>query len=247
MLECKGITRINGKAKLLDDASFTLAEHRTLAVLGPSGSGKSTLLRLIQGVDPLTAGEITWKGTLFSNGPRISVPAERRRFAMVFQDAALFPHLNVIDNVAFGLYQTPRAERDQIARAWLETLGLLPLAKRRIHFLSGGERQRVAMARALATSPELLLLDEPFNSVDRLVRHDLMKVIRHALEKTRTTAILVTHDARDALEFGAGEFLILNKGRVTHRGLASDMHKAEMDPWSRHFLDCSLNTASEMK
>lgn len=196
----------------LDDVSLSAPEAQVLALLGPSGSGKSTILRLIAGLEPLDAGEIRIGDELVSSASR-TLPAEARRLGMVFQDYALFPHLNAGANVAFGLDKLSRAERDARALAWLDRVGLKHRAGAYPHELSGGEQQRVALARALAPEPRAVLLDEPFSGLDPVLRAELRDATLATLAEARTTTLFVTHDAEDALQ-AADKLAVLKAGRV---------------------------------
>jgi ABC-type Fe3+/spermidine/putrescine transport system ATPase subunit len=172
-----------------------VARGETVAVLGPSGSGKSTLLKMIAGLEAPDAGRI-----LFDARDLAGVPPERRGFALMFQDFALFPHLDVQDNVAFGLIEqgqrrTPARER---AREMLDVFGLLAHARQQVWTLSGGEQQRVALARALITAPRLLLLDEPFSALDAELRASLRDEFAQRIAAAGMTTVLVTHDAAEA-------------------------------------------------
>jgi putative spermidine/putrescine transport system ATP-binding protein len=180
---------------LLQDVSMAVHPGETVAVLGPSGSGKSTLLKIIAGLEAPDAGRVFFDGQDLAK-----VPPERRRFALIFQDFALFPHLNVQDNVCFGLVEHGVAKakaRDQ-ARAMLERFSLDQFALSRVTTMSGGEQQRVALARALITRPGLLLLDEPFSSLDAQLRHDLRRDFQQSIAAQNMAAVLVTHDEAEA-------------------------------------------------
>ncbi|MCB1914438.1 MAG: ABC transporter ATP-binding protein [Rhodocyclaceae bacterium] len=238
MLEADALTLRHGPHTLLDGASFRLRAGGRLALVGPSGGGKTTLLRLLMGFDPPTAGALRWRGELLSAAGRIHVPVERRRFGMVFQEAALFPHLNVVRNVAFGLRPAEPATRRERLDHWIERFGLGPLRNRAVQSLSGGERQRVALARALAAEPVLLLLDEPFSNLDRPVRVDLMGRLTDAMD-AQTACILVTHDFRDALDFG-NELMLLADGRIQQSGAAEGVVTAPASDWVRGFIASSL-------
>lgn len=243
MLEVNSVGLKLGGRDLLTDVSFNLGVGEHLALLGPSGGGKTTLLRLVMGFLAPSAGQLTWQGRLLSAAGRVQVPTERRRFGMVFQEAALFPHLNVVENVAFGLNRLDRDSRRARTNEWLGRLGLEALRSRPVQGLSGGERQRVALARAFAAQPDLLLLDEPFSNLDRLVRTDLLDTLRSVLRETGTTSILVTHDVRDAVDFGS-DLLLIAEGRVQRRG---DIAQVLADPgsdWVRRFLACGLGQAT---
>ncbi|MEZ5961458.1 MAG: ABC transporter ATP-binding protein [Hyphomonadaceae bacterium] len=210
------VHRIYGKARVLDDVSFTAPEGQVVALLGPSGSGKSTILRLIAGLEPLDGGEIYLGGELVSGGGA-STPTEERRIGMVFQDYSLFPHLTAGANVAFGLAKLGRAERDETALNWLDRVGLKHRANAYPHELSGGEQQRVALARALAPRPRAILLDEPFSGLDAVLRAELRDATLATLAEAGTTTLFVTHDAEDALQ-AADRIVILRAGRVLQEG-----------------------------
>ncbi len=211
-VKLSNVRRLYGATAALDDVSLTAPEARVLALLGPSGSGKSTIMRLIAGLEPLDAGEVRIGDDLVST-PHRTIPAEARRIGMVFQDYALFPHLNAGANVAFGLDKLGRAERDARALAWLDRVGLKHRAHAFPHELSGGEQQRVALARALAPAPRAVLLDEPFSGLDPVLRAELRDATLATLAEARTTTLFVTHDAEDALQ-AADRLAILKAGRV---------------------------------
>lgn len=196
----------------LDSVSLSAPEAKVLALLGPSGSGKSTIMRLIAGLEAVDAGEVSIGDEIVST-PGRTLPTEARRIGMVFQDYALFPHLNAGANVAFGLDKLPRAERDETALRWLDRVGLKHRAHAYPHELSGGEQQRVALARALAPTPRAVLLDEPFSGLDPVLRAELRDATLTTLAETKTTTIFVTHDAEDALQV-ADRLVILKSGRV---------------------------------
>jgi iron(III) transport system ATP-binding protein len=242
MLEVKSVSLRVGGRDLLNRVSFDLAEGQNLALLGPSGGGKTTLLRLLMGFEAPGEGSIAWRGRLLSSPGRIVVATERRGFGMVFQEAALFPHLNVLENIAFGLDRLEREERRARGAEWLARLRLENLRRRSVQSLSGGERQRVALARALATRPELLLLDEPFSNLDRLVRAEFLAELRAVLRETGTTSILVTHDVRDAVDMGS-DLLLLAEGSVVYRGGLAEVLDAPGDDWTQRFLAHGLGHA----
>jgi len=182
----------------VQDVSFDLAEGDLLGLLGESGSGKTTLLRLLAGLEEPDAGTIELDGRVVSDARHV-VPPERRGIGFVFQHHALFPHLTVARNVAFGLRGRPRAETAEAVNSLLELVGLPGFGARYPHELSGGERQRVALARSLAPRPRLLLLDEPFSSLDTGLRQTMRDETRAILRARGTTAVFVTHDTADAL------------------------------------------------
>jgi iron(III) transport system ATP-binding protein len=198
----------------VDGVSLGLREGEIGALIGPSGCGKTSLLRAVAGLERCSAGRVLIAGEALSDA-RLGLhrPPEERRIGMVFQDYALFPHLSVADNIAFGLLQLPRSQRAARVQKMLDLVGLAHAAKRAPHQLSGGQQQRVALARALAPGPRLLLLDEPFSSLDVDLRERLAQEIRVILKESGTTAMLVTHDQLEA--FAVGDVIgVMNKGRL---------------------------------
>ena len=196
----------------LASVSFGLAAGDIGVLIGPSGCGKTTLLRAVAGLEPVTAGEIRIAGEVVGSAT-VHVPAEHRRVGMVFQDYALFPHLDVGANVAFGLHALPRSQRAARVAEVLELVGLPGFESRTPHELSGGQQQRVALARALAPKPRLLLLDEPFSNLDVDLRERLAHEIRGILKAARATALFVTHDQLEA--FAIGDVIgVLHEGRL---------------------------------
>ncbi len=193
LIEVLGIEQSYGARPVLNGLSFALERGQIGCLLGASGCGKTTVLRCIAGFETVVAGEIWLNGELVSRQD-FSVPAEKRRIGMVFQDYALFPHLNIAANVAFGLHKISRPQRAHRVAELLETVGLPRSGNKFPHELSGGQQQRVALARALAPRPELLLLDEPFSNLDVELRERLSIEVRDILKQQNATAILVTHD-----------------------------------------------------
>jgi iron(III) transport system ATP-binding protein len=210
-LELREVSRAFPGVRAVDRLSLVVDAGRIGCLLGPSGSGKTTVLRLIAGFERPETGEVLAGGDLLS-GPGRWVPPERRRIGMVFQDFALFPHLDAVSNVAFGLRGDGGARRRR-AEELLELVGLSAEARRFPHELSGGQQQRVALARALAPRPRLVLLDEPFSNLDADVRMELAKQLRMALVAEGATALLVTHDQREAFAI-ADEVGVMRAGRL---------------------------------
>ncbi|MDQ4130891.1 MAG: ABC transporter ATP-binding protein, partial [Actinomycetota bacterium] len=210
--------------------TLEIAAGELFAVLGPSGCGKTTLLRLIAGFERPDLGLIEVGGELLA-GNGAWVPPERRRIGMVFQDYALFPHLTVGGNVAFGL---KRGDRSPVRRA-LELVGLQHKAASFPHELSGGERQRVALARALAPGPEVVLLDEPFSSLDAALRTDLRRDVEIILREAGATALLVTHDQEEALSL-ADRLAVMREGRLVQLGSPEEVYARPADRWAAQFL-----------
>jgi iron(III) transport system ATP-binding protein len=205
-----GLHRAYGPIKAVDGVSLEVWPGEMLSVLGPSGCGKTTLLRLIAGLEGPDAGTVEIGGRRVAGGGA-AVPPERRRVGMVFQDFALFPHLSVRDNVAYGLRGDP--DRDVRVRELLELIDLADAAGRMPHHLSGGMQQRVALARALAPRPDVVLLDEPFSNLDAALRTQLRGDVRDILRASATAAIFVTHDQDEALTLG-DRMAVMVRGRV---------------------------------
>ena len=213
-VEIEGLTRRFGSVAALDEVSLSLRDKEFVALLGPSGSGKSTLLRIIAGLDFADGGAVRIGGRDMG-----SVPARERRIGVVFQHYALFRHMTVFENVAFGLRVRPRGLRlpradiaSRVSRL-LELVQIPELASRYPDEVSGGQRQRVALARALAIEPSLLLLDEPFGALDALVRKDLRRWLRGLHDQLGITSILVTHDQDEAMEM-ADRVAVMERGRI---------------------------------
>ncbi|NJN80645.1 MAG: ABC transporter ATP-binding protein [Anaerolineales bacterium] len=205
----------------VDHISFELKNGEILALVGPSGCGKTTTLRLIAGLERPDSGSILLNGELVANNS-IFIPPEKRGIGMVFQDHALFPHLTVYDNVAFGLRGKKQTEIRSIVGEMLHMVGLLSYSKRYPHELSGGERQRVALARALAPQPVLVLMDEPFSSLDADLRTEVREHVRSILKTIQATVVFVTHDQDEALYMG-DRLAVLQKGRLEQMGVPEEI------------------------
>jgi len=194
------------------DVSFGLQTGDIGVLIGPSGCGKTTLLRAVAGLERASSGSIRLGGALVSS-TSLHVPAETRRIGMVFQDYALFPHLDVGHNVGFGIHHLPRAQRAKRVAEVLELVGLAGFDRRFAHELSGGQQQRVALARALAPAPQLLLLDEPFSNLDVDLRERLAQEVRAILKAANATALFVTHDQLEAFAVG-DQICVMQEGRL---------------------------------
>ena len=233
-LDVEDVTIAYGAEPVVRDVRFSLEKGEIGCLLGPSGCGKTTLLRAIAGFEPVTAGEIHLHGRLVS-GTGLTLAPEKRRVGMVFQDFALFPHLNVERNIGFGLRQLPRRERKTRVAELLELVGLVPAGKRYPHQLSGGMQQRVALARAMAPRPEILLLDEPFSSMDTDLREQIAREVRAVLKRDGITAILVTHDQLEA--FAMADLIgVLGQGRLRQWSTGFDLYHKPADRFVADFI-----------
>jgi spermidine/putrescine transport system ATP-binding protein len=233
MLEVSNLSKSYEGALLLRGISFTVAPGETVCLLGASGSGKSTLLRIIAGLEPAEQGMVCWEGA-----DLVSVPAHRRGFGLVFQDYALFPHMTVLENVAFGLKMLglPRADIQNRVETVLEKVNLTGFGQRRVTDLSGGEQQRVALARALAPEPHLLMFDEPLGALDRSLREQLMDELRSILHTSGVPAIYVTHDQEEAFQL-ADRILFLHEGGIIRAGRPAEIWADPGSAWVARFLD----------
>lgn len=216
------------------DASFSLEKGRIGCLLGPSGCGKTTLLRVIAGFQTPTTGSVELERQTIS-APQHNLAPEKRRIGMVFQDFALFPHLNVMDNIAFGLRKQNKQARNQRVAKLLSLVGLIDTARRYPHQLSGGQQQRIALARALAPEPEILLLDEPFSSLDTELREQLARDVRGILKQLGTSAILVTHDQMEAFAM-ADEIGVMHHGRICQWDSAYNIYHQPADRFVADFI-----------
>ena len=220
-LECTGVSRRFGRVTALDGADLTVDEGQTLALLGPSGCGKTTLLRIIAGFESADAGAVKLDGRMLT-ARDVFVAAEKRRVGLVFQEFALFPHMDVGANVAFGM-PAGVDKRERVERM-LALVGLAGLGKRMPHELSGGQQQRVALARTLAAEPKLVLMDEPFSNLDPAMRSRVRAEVRKLVESLGMTTVFVTHDQEEALSIAARVAVMLN-GRIVQTGAPADVYR----------------------
>jgi iron(III) transport system ATP-binding protein len=230
-LSVDGLYKSFGSGPVLADVDLEVPAGELTAILGPSGSGKTTLLRVLAGFERADAGTVTVDGRIVEGQGR-HVPPERRHIGYVPQEGALFPHLHVEANIGFGLPRSGRAER---VGELLDMIGLADLAGRYPHELSGGQQQRVALARALATRPAIVLLDEPFSSLDAALRSSVRHDVATVLAEAGTTAILVTHDQDEALSMAA-QVGILRAGRFVQFGAPLDVYCQPADPDVARFV-----------
>jgi ABC-type Fe3+/spermidine/putrescine transport system ATPase subunit len=231
-LQVSDIHKSYGETHALRGVSFSVSDGEIVAVLGPSGCGKSTLLSIIAGLEIADKGEIFWNGQSLEN-----VPPHQRGFGLMFQDYALFPHMNVFDNIAFGLRMTgiPPSETQQRVLESLQLVGLPGYEARDVNTLSGGEQQRVALARSLAPQPQFLMLDEPLGSLDRTLREGLMLELRAILRKLHQTALYVTHDQEEAFSL-ADRVVVMNIGGVAQIGIPQTIYNQPASLFVARFL-----------
>ena len=222
MLEVNNVSLGYGDNTVVRDVSLRLAQGEIGCLLGPSGCGKTTLLRAIGGFEPVRAGSIEVHGDVVSEPGQHLAPQDRD-IGMVFQDHALFPHLNVAGNVAFGLHQLPAAQRQSRVQEMLELVGLQGMGQRWPYELSGGQQQRVALARALAPQPSLLLMDEPFSSLDTSMREAIAREVRAILKRAKATALMVTHDQNEAFAM-ADNVGVMAAGQLMQWGSAVQVY-----------------------
>lgn len=218
----------------LDDVTLTAEPGEVLCLLGPSGSGKTTLLRIAAGIESQTAGRVLLNDREIA-GPNLFLPPERRSIGLVFQDFALFPHLTILENVRFGLTALSREEARREAMIALSRVGLERYAGSYPHLLSGGEQQRVALARALAPRPAVLLLDEPFSGLDSRLKDTVRAETLDILRQSRATAVVVTHDAEEAMRLG-DRIALLKNGRLVQVGTAEELYLRPADLFAAGFF-----------
>ncbi|MGA7272915.1 MAG: ABC transporter ATP-binding protein [Acidimicrobiia bacterium] len=230
MLEIEEVTVRFGDKVAVDHFSLEVEDGERVALLGPSGSGKSTLLRVVAGLQTPSSGRVMWNGDDLAD-----TPPHRRRFGLMFQGYALFPHMTVQDNVAFGLRmaQLPQAKVDRRVAEVLSWVGMSELAERSVENLSGGEQQRVALARTLAPDPRMVMLDEPLGALDRALRERLLVEMRDLLEGT--TALYVTHDQEEAEAF-SHRIALMRAGGLIQVGTPDELRASPVDAWVAEFL-----------
>lgn len=231
MLTITSLTKTYENQPLLKGISFSVAPGETVCLLGASGSGKSTILRIIAGLEQAEGGQLAWEGQ-----PLAGIPAYRRHFSLMFQDYALFPHLSVFENVAFGL-RVQKLQEDVPGRVHecLELVHLTGFEQRWVTELSGGEQQRVALARALAPRPRLLMLDEPLGALDRALKESLLGELRQILHQTGIPAIYVTHDQQEAFSL-ADRIILLRDGQIAQTGTPPEVFARPANGWVASFL-----------
>ena len=217
---------------VLNNINLALPRGSRLSVLGPSGCGKTTLLRMIAGLDTPDSGDILFNGVSI-----LDLPPYKRNFGMMFQDYALFPHLNVFANIAFGLKMKgmPRREQAPIVAEMLALTNLEGFENRKVDELSGGESQRVALARTLAPNPRLLMLDEPLSALDRVLRKHLLDQLTQIFSRLHITTIFVTHDHKEAFAAGS-QIILMNHGKIIQQGSPDNLIHHPVNDWVKSFM-----------
>jgi iron(III) transport system ATP-binding protein len=234
MLALEQVSHRYGPVQAVADLSLEVAREELVCLLGPSGCGKSTLLRIAAGLEQGGTGTVLIDGETVA-GPGRWVPPERRRVGLVFQEPALFPHLSVADNVAFGLTLRGEAARRARVTEWLAQLGIAARAQAFPHMLSGGQQQRVALARALAAAPRIMLLDEPFSGLDARLREQIRDDTLHVLKKSGTATLLVTHDPEEAM-FMADRIALMRDGHIEQCGTPTELYCRPSSPFVATFF-----------
>jgi iron(III) transport system ATP-binding protein len=222
-LKLENITRAYGDAHALAGVTLDVAPGEIVCLLGPSGCGKTTLLRVISGIEKPTSGRVLINDREVA-GPARHVPPEDRSIGLMFQDFALFPHLTILDNVAFGLRSLAKDERDRAARSILERVGLAAFASAYPSTLSGGQQQRVALARAIVPRPAVMLMDEPFSGLDIQLRDTMQEETLALLRETRATSLIVTHNPEEAMRLG-DRIVVLRAGRIIQAGTTESLYR----------------------
>jgi iron(III) transport system ATP-binding protein len=247
MINGQNISHTIGKKKILKSVNFRVDEGAIVSLLGPSGSGKTTLLRIIMGLDSHDEGILYSGKRVLSDSSGLKVKAEKRGFSLFFQEFTLFPHLNVEQNITLGVSHLSKSERNQKVDELLSLLKITHLKNRRIDKLSGGEQQRVALARTLAVTPSLLLLDEPFSNVDQMVKQELYEKLKGYLRKYGITTLISTHDQAEAFFF-SDLIYIMRDGEIVDSDTPVGLYNRPSSPWIASFLgETNYLNGSELK
>jgi len=242
LLTFEAVGKSFGGIAAVSDVSFELKPGEIACLLGPSGCGKTTLLRIAAGIERPSRGRVLFDGTEMA-GPNRFVPPEKRNIGLMFQDFALFPHLSIIENVAFGLRSLPRQEANRVALHALERVGLAAYAESYPHHLSGGEQQRVALARAVVPRPQVMLMDEPFSGLDQRLRDSVRSETLALLRETRASSLMVTHDPVEAMGL-ADKIFLMRQGRLIQSGTPEELYHRPADAAAaRFFSDVNEFTA----
>lgn len=230
MLELKNIKKSYDGVTVLKNIDLTISDGEIVSILGPSGCGKTTLLNLILGLTDADSGKIIFDGKDITN-----VPMEKRGFNIVFQDYALFPNLNVMQNITYGLKNTPNISTQEEVNELIELLGLKPHLNKKIDQLSGGQKQRVALARTMVMKPKILLLDEPLSALDGVIKESIKEKIKQIARDYHLTTIIVTHDPEEALTL-SDKVLIVNDGSISQYGAPEEIITTPQDAFIKEFI-----------
>ena len=244
-LEVRALSHAFDGITVVDDVSFAVPAGEVHCLMGPSGCGKTTTLRLIAGLETVQAGTIRLGGAVLAD-PTGSLPPERRHIGLMFQDLALFPHLTVAENVAFGIRSMPRAARRERVAQLLDMVGMAPHAAKHTFQLSGGEQQRIALARALAPRPRLMLLDEAFSALDASLRAEIRSEALQILKEAGVPTLLVTHDPEEAIVAG-DRVHVMQAGRLIQSGPADSLYKHPVNEFVANFFGPILRFATKVK
>ena len=230
MLELKNIKKSYDGVTVLKNIDLTISDGEIVSILGPSGCGKTTLLNLILGLTDADSGKIIFDGQDITNGPM-----EKRGFNIVFQDYALFPNLNVMQNITYGLKNTPNISTQEEVNELIELLGLKPHLNKKIDQLSGGQKQRVALARTMVMKPKILLLDEPLSALDGVIKESIKEKIKQIARDYHLTTIIVTHDPEEALTL-SDKVLIVNDGSISQYGAPEEIITTPQNAFIKEFI-----------
>lgn len=230
VLELRQIKKSFGTKDVLKDIQLSLPKGQIMSLLGPSGCGKTTLLNIILGLEQQTSGKIIWDGEDISRKPM-----QERGFNIVFQDFALFPHLNAYDNIAYGLRNQKKGIDEKIVREYIEFLGLTPHLNKKVHELSGGQKQRVSIARTLVMQPDILLMDEPLSALDGVIKETIKDRIQSISREYNLTTIIVTHDPEEALTL-SDQVVILNDGLIAQCGSPAEIVNEPANEFIENFI-----------
>ena len=230
MLELKNIKKSYDGVTVLKNIDLTISDGEIVSILGPSGCGKTTLLNLILGLTDADSGKIIFDGQDITN-----VPMEKRGFNIVFQDYALFPNLNVMQNITYGLKNTPNISTQEEVNELIELLGLKPHLNKKIDQLSGGQKQRVALARTMVMKPKILLLEEPLSALDGVIKESIKEKIKQIVRDYHLTTIIVTHDPEEALTL-SDKVLIVNDGSISQYGAPEEIITTPQNAFIKEFI-----------
>ena len=230
MLELKNIKKSYDSVTVLKNIDLTISDGEIVSILGPSGCGKTTLLNLILGLTDADSGKIIFDGQDITN-----VPMEKRGFNIVFQDYALFPNLNVMQNITYGLKNTPNISTQEEVNELIELLGLKPHLNKKLDQLSGGQKQRVALARTMVMKPKILLLDEPLSALDGVIKESIKEKIKQIARDYHLTTIIVTHDPEEALTL-SDKVLIVNDGSISQYGAPEEIITTPQNAFIKEFI-----------